>query len=84
MVTMSGDTFVNSELGTITKLKQKSVVFRSDSGAEDKIKPATWTYYQYGMHEDQGVQRLDKDKIGSYKQLPLRLAWAVSIHKSQG
>lgn len=84
MVTFNTGYFVNGELGTVERLKDNSVVFRSDDGRTGEITSNTWTYRRYGVTKRGGVDRLTGETIGTYTQLPLRLGWAVSIHKSQG
>lgn len=84
MVTYNTGYFINGELGTIEALKEDSVIFRSDGGRVGEIVPNTWTYHQYGVKKRGNVNSLTEEAIGAYRQLPLRLGWAVSIHKSQG
>lgn len=84
MITFNTGNFINGELGTIEELREDSVVFRSDDGRVGKVVPNTWTYRRYGVKKQGSVDRLTDETIGTYTQLPLRLGWAVSIHKSQG
>ena len=84
MTTFNTGEFVNGEVGTVTELGNSWVGFKSDRGKEARVSPNTWEYYKYGVKKTSGLHSLTSQEIGTFKQLPLRLGWAVSIHKSQG
>lgn len=84
MATYNTGSLANGELGSVVELRPSSVVFRSDEGVACEVKPNTWTYFTYGVNQRGGTDRLVGQTVGAYTQLPLRLGWAVSIHKSQG
>lgn len=73
--------WVNGSIGRVSALTDKKVCVEM-RGKTYEIEPETWLNIRYRYNRE--TNQIREEEVGSFSQYPLRLAWAITIHKSQG